>query len=225
MLKALYNGKLTYPQKGIRGVCPLCENEVNAKCSILPNFTNHWAHLKKESCDTWSEGETPWHEIWKKTFGEGHFEKVREKGGKKHFADIFTESEIVIELQNSTIMPDVIIQREDFYGEKMLWVVNGHRFRLNFVMNFDPIESKLSGREEYLYGWKWARNCWNVSNRPIFLDFEGDYIYRIFPNRWDGVKSGKAFRYTKKKFINKYGGDYNFFHMNSGDIYPSYSYL
>src|SRR5690606_41098206 len=44
---------------------------------------------------------------------------------------ILTFDNIVIELQNSPISKSMISDREDFYGKRMLWLVNGIKFKNN----------------------------------------------------------------------------------------------
>src|SRR5690606_384153 len=90
---------------------------------------HHWAHKKKEGCDSWSEPETHWHKSWKESFPIENREVVIEKYDKKHFADLYTCDDIIIELQNSSISSEMIKEREEFYGKKLLWVLNGGRFR------------------------------------------------------------------------------------------------
>jgi competence CoiA-like predicted nuclease len=65
-------------------------------------------------------------------FGKDNSEVIIKKDGIKHIADILTKNEVVIELQNSPIQKPIVRRREQFYGEKMLWVINGERFKSNF---------------------------------------------------------------------------------------------
>ena len=56
------------------------------------------------------------------------------KDEKWHIADIYTNSEVVIELQYSSIDKQTIRAREAFYGERMLWLLNKRQ------MNIVPME-------------------------------------------------------------------------------------
>lgn len=76
------------------------------------------------------ENEGPWHKAWKEVFPFEWRENVRcdEATGEKHIADIRRPDDLVIELQNSPMPLDEMQSREDFYGNKMVWVVNAEGF-------------------------------------------------------------------------------------------------
>jgi competence CoiA-like predicted nuclease len=69
---------------------------------------------------------------WKLAFGKECCEIpiIKET---KHIADIKTKKNVIIELQNSPIPSTVIRTRETFYGEKMIWIVNGFNFKSNYL--------------------------------------------------------------------------------------------
>jgi len=114
------------------GTCPLCEGKVFSKCGDINAW--HWAHNKDENCDSWYEQESYWHLHWKMTFGKENAEIGINKDGKMHIADIKTNEYVVIELQNSPIQKPIIREREDFYGERMLWLINGEEFKKNLIV-------------------------------------------------------------------------------------------
>jgi hypothetical protein len=97
-----------------RGKCPCCGAPVVAKCGKIVSW--HWSHLAKD-CDPWYEPESEWHRDWKALFPEDWREVVV----GPHRADIKTPKG-VIEFQASSISPDEIEERENFYG-KMIWVI------------------------------------------------------------------------------------------------------
>ena len=99
----------------------------------------HWAHSPKRDCDPWWENETPWHREWKSYFPKEWRERVHEDlaTGEKHIADVKTDTELVIEFQNSPMPPGELESREQFYGN-MIWIVNGEKFKSRFHI-FDPL--------------------------------------------------------------------------------------
>lgn len=132
MLWAIVNNKKVEATPKAYGSCPLCSGLVLAKCGEIKIW--HWAHAKDADCDTWYEPESDWHYHWKMTFGKEQAEVVIKKQDKWHIADILTEGAVVIELQHSPIQNTIIRKREEFYGDKMLWLVDGSPFKHNFFI-------------------------------------------------------------------------------------------
>ena len=124
MKYAFVNGERKEAAKGLRGLCPACGEEMHAKCGEVR--VHHWAHLKKENCDSWWERESEWHREWKDQFPKSWQEVVQfdTESGEKHIADIQTPEGWVIEFQHSSIDPEERRSRNDFY-EKLIWVVDG----------------------------------------------------------------------------------------------------
>lgn len=119
--------------KGGRGTCEGCGGETISKCG--PRVVHHWAHHGRRHCDPWWENETPWHRDWKNLFPEECREVVHAAPcGEKHIADIKTPTEIVIEVQHSSITDVERRSREEFYVN-MLWIVDGRGFRRNFEIH------------------------------------------------------------------------------------------
>jgi len=79
------------------------------------------------------ENEGPWHKAWKELFPFEWRENVRidEATGEKHVADIRRPDDLVIELQSSPMPLDEMQSREQFYGGRMLWIVNAEKFGAN----------------------------------------------------------------------------------------------
>lgn len=125
-----YSGQVAY--------CDFCKEKLIGKCGKI--YIWHWQHVNNANCDLWKEGETDWHRAWKNKFPNEWQEKIIDKDGEKHIADIFTSKGIVIEFQNSTISSSTIIERERFY-KKMIWVINAQSFKDNLVT--EDLSSKL----------------------------------------------------------------------------------
>jgi hypothetical protein len=247
MLYAILSGEKIEGVPNSRAKCQLCEEEVFSKCGEIKVW--HWAHKANESCDGWYEPETEWHRQWKMIFGKDNSEVIIKKDGIKHIADILTKNEVVIELQNSPIQKPIVRRREQFYGEKMLWVINGERFKSNFnihkpydrqsyehAANYDWMSNyiktsygwinKYTGDPlsivdipksidkpkpvvlDYLeFSWSWARKSWQDAIRPIFIDFGEEDLFWAKSGMGTSLGTGK--RISKRRFIEKYGGDPN----------------
>jgi hypothetical protein len=126
-----------------------------AKCGEVLAW--HWAHLTAE-CDPWSEPESKWHLQWKSRFPEQYQEVVV----GPHRADVKGPA-AVLEVQKSQIAPEMIREREEFYGE-MLWMLNGEDFAERF-------DSGYKGRGTYWFEWKHPRKTWATAERRILIDF------------------------------------------------------
>jgi hypothetical protein len=110
-------------------------------------------------CDTWGEPESEWHKSWKDNFPKEQQEVIIEN----HRADIKCKDNIVIELQNSSISPDDICDRERFY-DKMIWLINGETLGKNFIIN-----DKIS---YFTFSWKNPPQSFFYANKPIYIDIE-----------------------------------------------------
>ncbi|MCB9283158.1 MAG: hypothetical protein H6563_03715 [Lewinellaceae bacterium] len=219
MLWAFVNKEKVEASPKTKGLCPLCENQVFSRCGEINSW--HWAHYKGEGCDNWYEPESFWHLHWKRTFGKDNAEVVIEKEYKKHIADIFTKEGVVIELQNSPIQSQVITERESFYGSKMLWLINGDTFKENFEIHegaetfgiyrhFPEYRKSIKGiKPSHRFNWKWSRRSWKAAERPIFVDFGADCLFWVVDGM--GTFGGTGKYVSKKQFINKYGGDYEYY--------------
>lgn len=109
--------------------CPCCNSKVLAKQGEINVW--HFAHKIKNRCSEWFKPMTEWHINWQKQFPEKNREIIHKckKTGEKHIADIKTDNGIVIEFQHSSISSKEIKSREEFYGEKMIWVLDGNSFK------------------------------------------------------------------------------------------------
>lgn len=128
MRYACYDSKRIEPKPGAVGQCQICGNQVKAYCGKINVW--HWRHKNLPDCDSFYEPMSKWHKNWQNQFPEEWREVVLERKGVKHFADIFTLNGLVIEFQHSSISPEKIKEREDFYI-KMIWVVDAIDFKKN----------------------------------------------------------------------------------------------
>ena len=127
------NGIRQEPAPRLKGVCCHCGSATQAKCGSRKVW--HWAHITLQHCDSWWESETEWHRLWKSYFPNQNQEIVHfdDATGEKHIADIKTNNAMVIEIQNSPMSESEMLSRENFYG-KMMWIVNGEKFKNNFTI-------------------------------------------------------------------------------------------
>ncbi|MCF1751386.1 competence protein CoiA [Mariniradius sediminis] len=231
MIWALVNNEKIEATPGARGTCPICNGKLLSKCGAV--IVWHWAHFKDENCDSWYEPESFWHKHWKMTFGKENAEIGIEKEGKRHIADIRTVQNVIIELQNSPISMPVIKEREDFYGERMLWLINGEDFKKNlsvkdywededylelkslprppvrWVRRSEEIKKEANG--EFFY-WKSPRKSWANVQRHLFIDFGEDSLFLVQGGM--GTSQIRGVYISKEKFIRKYGGDYEYYRQN-----------
>lgn len=221
MLFAFVNGEKIEALPKTIGKCPLCERTVLSKCGEVNVW--HWAHSKEESCDSWYEPESEWHKNWKFAFGKNNCEVVISKEGIRHIADIFTNEGVVIELQNSPIQKQIIRNREIFYGERMIWVINGKPFKNNFhyhrsrsrqldedeeyYLKYNPLAKKntQARKDEYSFSWSWCRKSWTVALRQVFIDFGDENLFWV--QEGVGTNNGIGKLVNKEIFIKKYGGN------------------
>lgn len=128
---SIVNGKRVEAFPKGKGLCICCNQETVAKCGS--RIIHHWAHKTLEHCDNWWENETVWHRKWKSYFPIEWQEVIQydKITGEKHIADIKTDKDFVIEIQNSPMSIEELKSREKFY-EKMLWIVNGEKFVKSF---------------------------------------------------------------------------------------------
>lgn len=147
MLQALINGVLTTPQKNFKGKCQFCGDVMIAKCGTMK--IAHWAHKVRE-CDEWQVGkETEWHINWKKTVGLDFAEKKLIREDRFHIADILIPDkegkiDLIIEFQNSPLSQIEILEREKFYGDRLIWILNGTNLDDKFTYDDSFSSHKIS---------------------------------------------------------------------------------
>ncbi len=173
---ALVDGERSEATKGAKGQCPRCGSIVIARCGDIN--IHHWSHKGRRNCDPWWENETEWHRNWKNQFPVEWQEVLhRSKDGEKHFADVKTANEWVIEFQHSLIDPEERRARNDFY-QKLVWVVDGMRRKTDksqFRKAVDGL-TNLGTNQLPLFKVGFADECrlireWAGSRVPVFFDF------------------------------------------------------
>ena len=160
-----------------KGMCPVCNGEVIAKCGT--HRVSHWAHRGMRDCDTWAEKEeTEWRRRWKNHFPAECQEFIQHDGqsGERHIADVRTPHGLVIEFQHSPLDPLERVARERFYGN-MVWVVDGTRLQRDYP-RFN--RGKDSLRRTAMHGYfllAFPDECfptmWLYSSVPVIFDFRG----------------------------------------------------
>lgn len=179
------------------GVCSFCGSQTVAKCGN--HVVWHWAHKRLDNCDPWWETETAWHRDWKNMFPTEWQEVVLQaSSGERHIADVRTPSGMVIEFQRSTIHPEEVIARQNYY-QNMIWVIDGTRTefdRYNFRMGLSKVsENGLASFSWHSRSKLFAR--WWVS-KPVFIDFGPDFgIWRVL--RFDPTQKRGVVAYTHKE--------------------------
>lgn len=213
MLFAIIDDQKIEPIPNTHAKCPLCEEKVLSKCGEIKVW--HWAHFKGKSCDSWYEPETHWHKNWKMTFGKENSEIKIIKENCWHVADVLTKEKVVIELQNSAIQKNIIRKREEFYGEKMMWLINGIKFKNNFyIKDWDNELNWWSSQHnnckhrngKKMFKWDYPRQSWKDTQRHIFIDFHDESLFWVHNGM--GTKRGEGKYVSKHEFISKYGGDF-----------------
>lgn len=179
MKYAIVDNQKIEAKKGLKGLCPMCNQLVIAKCGQFK--VNHWAHISCKHCDSWWENETEWHRHWKDMFPIEWQEVISydDKTGEKHIADIKTNMGSVIEFQHSNISIEERVSREKFYKD-MMWVVDGTRRKNDFKHFLNAFE--------YGYIWQTDKDSplvildnahrylpkeWLDCSVPVFFDFKG----------------------------------------------------
>lgn len=152
---ALLNNERIEPEPKLKAMCPLCKCEVISKCGSIKVW--HWSHISNKDCDDWYEPESQWHIDWKNEFPK----ECQEFTMGRHRADIRTKNRWIIELQNSSISPSEIIDREEYY-KKMVWLLNGGTLAKG--LRIREKKNILSFR------WKNPPKSWWECNKEIYID-------------------------------------------------------
>ncbi|MBI9065190.1 MAG: hypothetical protein JEZ14_24615 [Marinilabiliaceae bacterium] len=228
MLWAIVNNNKEFAIPKLKGSCPMCEREVFSKCGNIKIW--HWAHHKGESCEKWYEPDADWHLHWKTTFGKENSEIVIKNNDEKHLADIYTKTDVIIELQSNSLKHEEIEEKENFFGERMIWLINGADFKDHFTFfDFESYEQyygwldigeqgiqNVSMNKDYSFDWKYFRSSWIGVKRPVFIDFKH---HLFWVKKGMGNSNGIGRFISKEKFIKKYQGDYNTYLNFKSDFY------
>lgn len=183
--------------------CPICLNPVISKCGSINIW--HWSHKNLEDCDDWYEPESQWHKDWKNEFPK----EQQEFTMGKHRADIRTSNRVIIELQNSPISSENIIDREDYY-KRMIWLLNGANLAKGL---------KLRNKKDLItFRWKHPPKTWWSAEKEVYIDLSELYkdveiflikkVYNKIPcGGWGIILSRKQFldKFRKKEEVIKDG--------------------
>ena len=182
MIWAIKNQNKILASPKNRAICPLCGDEVIAKCGEIKIW--HWSHKKNFVCDTFGEPESEWHLKWKNYFPK----KMQEVKIGNHIADIYNGKQ-VIELQSSPISSKQIREREKFY-RSMVWILNGKTICKN--LHYFKIR----------YKWKWFPKSWLYAKKKVYIDEGNEFLYLL-----ENVNSEVFFKKLSKiAFIIENGG-------------------
>lgn len=173
---ALIDNKRVEAQPKQQGLCPNCSQPVIAKCGDKKVW--HWAHRTIKTCDNWWEPETEWHRNWKNNYPTEWQEIMLfdEQTEEKHFADIRTIHNLVIEFQHSHIDPNERISREKFY-KNMVWVVDGTRLQRDYPRFQKRVGNFRLTNQQGVYSVDFPDEVfpksWFNSSVPVIFDFCG----------------------------------------------------
>ena len=196
MIWAIRKGEKVKAQPGLNGFCNVCNEKLIPKCGLIKIW--HWAHKMNKDCDNWYEPETDWHINWKNEFPKEQQEFVI----GKHRADIKTNLK-VIELQNSSISPEEINERENFYGE-MIWLINGDTLCRG-------LELRKKKGDILTFRWKHPQKSWWFAKKEIYIDLN------FIPLKWMTKVKINNFTEKQKEFWKDFAD--KIFHIKK--IYPN----
>ncbi len=186
MQYANVNGEKREAESGLIGNCPGCEQEMVSHCGAIK--IHHWSHKGKRNCDTWWENETEWHRAWKRNFPVAWHETPHrdEVTGERHFADVKTAQDWVLEFQHSPIKTEEKNSRNTFY-KKIIWIVDGTR-RLRDKPKFLKMweEGRKKGANPTMREIDFPEESalireWNMSAVPVFFDFGDSELWWLLP--------------------------------------------
>ncbi|MCQ2361958.1 MAG: hypothetical protein MJ048_02860 [Acidaminococcaceae bacterium] len=207
-------GEKIGPSKKLHGSCPLCGEEVIAKCGNIR--VHHWAHKNRQDCETFTKDTSEWHKSWQEKFPEEWREEpiTNTVIKKRHRADICTPQGIVVEFQHSPIDVEEQEERESFYllqtnsphTNGMVWVVDAtcyQQVQKHFEEEIRYILTKpINGEDRYLKNYYFLDDAnfifpkeWVNRNVFVFFDYfnfetkTGDTnLYCLFPKLKDGKR-------------------------------------
>ncbi len=102
-----------------------------------------------------------------------------------HRADLVTADGWVVELQHSSISPEEIATREEFYGQRMLWLFDATEPARENRIAYRKSEPAAGGRRYVTFRWYYPRKTLAWCNRRVLLDVGGGHLLslrRIYPN-------------------------------------------
>jgi hypothetical protein len=191
------NGVKVEAEPGESAACPGCHGRLIAKCGEIKIW--HWAHESLENSLCEWEPESEWHRDWKRLV----IPTACEVRMNNHRADIVGNQGRVIELQHSSIDVNQIMDREEAYGFRMIWLFDCYEA-------YDGERLSITARDHYYsFRWKWARQHIGWAARPVFLDLgTGDIFWvRKFTVNDQGKCYGWGQMLTYPQFVRRYLSD------------------
>ena len=109
--------------------CPCCKEALVQKHGSM--IIHHFAHKSLKNCVDYYDNKGEWHRKMQELFPDRNREVFNDEFGK-HFFDVLTDNEIIIEFQNSPIDYESFWDRTNAYcdysitrkGYKPIWVFN-----------------------------------------------------------------------------------------------------
>ncbi len=140
--------------------CPLCGNELILRQGSIN--VPHFAHKSAECDDKWNYDMSEWHYDMQSRFPIEQREFVVKYGDQTHRADILNEKQ-VIEFQHSSISPEEISERNNFYksaGYNIAWVFDvQEQYDSRAIYAVDHSDALM-------YGWSNPKRCLQCFPRP-----------------------------------------------------------
>lgn len=185
------NGDKIEAKPEARATCTCCGKDVVAKCGEINVW--HWAHRPGEACDEWAEPDTEWLLYWKSRFPSEWVEQVVERKGVRRFADVVHPNGSILKLQQQSLAPDQIREREAYYGtSNLIWL-----FDTRDAMGRFEFEGEIG---KVKFRWKHARKRIAMPRAYVYLDL-GRKVLMLNKMHVDRPFYGTGRLYTRKYFI------------------------
>jgi competence CoiA-like predicted nuclease len=198
------NGDRILALKNHVAFCPCCGEELIPKCGLIN--ARHWSHKKNSNCNLYKP-ETEWH-IALKEYALRQGCEIEKRIGN-NIADIYIPSKnCVVELQNSTITGNEIIERtnhiifqlsenqdfENYIPPKIIWI-------FNMINKFNKKQLVLlknnSFQNIYNIKFKWNKKIIDLlfekNGYPIYGDVFLNYNHNLFFKYKRIFNSGKGY--------------------------------
>lgn len=189
-------GELVLAAPGRDATCPQCHAPVRSKCG--EQVAHHFAHIAADDCDTWSEGESQWHQSWKLLVPEDRREVVI----GDHRADIVASDGAVVELQHSAISPETIRQREAHYGPNMVWIFDVSDCRSSDDERILFTSKRSQSDPAYrTFRWRWPRKHIAEPRARRLLDSGKPYLLDLLILHTDTPAYGAGRLVSRRDFI------------------------
>ena len=187
--------------------CEICSNILIPKKGNIK--VHHYAHKSSDiiNCDDWaprfkSDGDHHWHLQWQYFFKNNNYGDIecvikKELDNKLicHRADIITQTNYIVEIQHSNISDKDVVKREEFYGDNLIWIINGRCDMFIFLFYTENDFYIGQYHKEFIYSFK----------KQIFID--SDYglfeVIKMLNDRYCIVKRVNSRLKTISKKLTK----------------------